>query len=152
MQQEITHEIIDLYQSWLTAWNNRSAEDMAALFAEEGNIIGFDGSQMHGRKDLKETLGLIFQHHATASYIAIIKEIRFFTENVAWLKADVGMVPANGTDINPALNAVQTMIAIKPGDEWQITIFQNTPAAFHAAPELAVKMTEELREVLSRNN
>jgi len=149
---EISEEVINLYQTWLSAWNSRDAATMAELFAEEGNIIGFDGSQMSGKQELRETLSLIFQHHQTASYIAIIREIRVFTENMAWLKADVGMVPANGTDINPALNAIQSLIALKLDGKWQISVFQNTPAAFHAAPELAVKMSDELREVLSKNN
>ena len=140
--------IIALYQQWLDEWNRRNAEGMGNLFAVDGNIIGFDGSQMIGRAELKDVLSNIFAQHPTAAYVAIIREIRFLATGVAWLKADVGMVPAGKTDINPAFNAVQTLIALKEESEWKISIFQNTPAAFHAMPELKDKMSAELREAL----
>ena len=66
------------------------------------------------------------------------------------IKADAGMVPAGKDDISPALNAVQTMIAVKEENDWKISVFQNTPAAFHALPELAERMTADLREVLKK--
>jgi ABC-type lipoprotein export system ATPase subunit len=33
-------------------------------------------------------------------------------------------------------------------DQWQIAVFQNTPAQFHRRPELAKNMTDELRQLL----
>jgi ABC-type ATPase with predicted acetyltransferase domain len=33
-------------------------------------------------------------------------------------------------------------------DQWQIAVFQNTPAQFHRRPELARNMTDELRLLL----
>ena len=152
MEQEKAKDIIDLYQDWLTAWNSRNADAMGALFLETGTLIGFDGSQIGSRAELVETLGTIFAHHATAAYVAIVREIRLFAPGVAWLKADAGMVPANATDINPAFNAVQTLIAVHVEDKWMVSVFQNTPAAFHASPELAEKMTNELRDVLAGSN
>ncbi|MBC7554501.1 MAG: SgcJ/EcaC family oxidoreductase [Taibaiella sp.] len=152
MIQDQAEIVIALYQRWLDEWNGRNAAGMAELFAEDGNLIGFDGSQIIGRADLEEVLGGIFAHHATASYVAIIREIRFLTAGVAWLKADVGMVPAGKMDILPALNAVQTLIALKEEDKWVISVFQNTPAAFHALPELSDQMTAELRKVLNEIN
>ena len=152
MEQEKAQEIVTLYQDWLTAWNNRNAAEMSTLFAEQGNLIGFDGSQISGRKELEETLSTIFAHHATASYVALIREIRFFSPDTAWLKADAGMVPSGGTDINPAFNAVQTMIAINVDGKWLVSILQNTPATFYAAPELKDKLTDELRQILADNN
>lgn len=148
-RQQDTEDIINLFQSWLDAWNARNASGMAALFAEDGNLIGFDGSQLIGRPELHITLDNIFNHHQTASYVAIIREIRFLAEGVAWLKAEVGMVPAGKNDINPALNAIQTLTALKTEDNnWQISLFQNTPAALHGQPELLEQMNLELRKVL----
>ncbi len=149
MLQQDTEQIIALYQAWLDAWNARNAAGMAAIFAEDGNLIGFDGSQLNGRDELHVTLDNIFNHHQTAAYVAIIREIRLLSPGVAWLKAEVGMVPAGKNDINPALNAVQTLIALKGEDgNWQISLFQNTPAALHGQPELLEQMNVELRKVL----
>ena len=148
MLQQETEQIIAIYQAWLDAWNARNAAAMAALFAEDGNLIGFDGSQLNGRDELHVTLDNIFKHHQTAAYVAIIREIRLLSPGVAWLKAEVGMVPAGKNDINPALNALQTIIVLKPEDGWRISLFQNTPAALHGQPELLEQMNLELRKVL----
>lgn len=148
MSNENIDIVINLYQSWLDEWNARNANGMTALFAENGNLIGFDGSQIIGKAELLDVLDNIFAHHSTAAYVALIREIRLLSPGVAWLKADAGMVPAGKDDINPALNAVQTMIAVKEENNWKISVFQNTPAAFHALPELAERMTADLREVL----
>ena len=51
-------------------------------------------------------------------------------------------------DIDPALNAVQSMIAVQKGGAWKIALFQNTPAAFHQRPDAVKKLTEELRAKL----
>ena len=42
-----------LYQRLLESWNRRDARDFAALFAEDAHVIGFDGSQMHGREEIE---------------------------------------------------------------------------------------------------
>jgi uncharacterized protein (TIGR02246 family) len=35
-----------LYLDLLAAWNARSADAFAMLFAEDGHVVGFDGSPM----------------------------------------------------------------------------------------------------------
>ena len=141
-------EVRWLYQELLNRWNRRNAEEMAELFAEDGNLIGFDGSQMNGRQGAAEALAQIFADHVTAAYIGIVREVRFLAADVAALRAVVGMVPAGQSDINPAVNAVQTVIAVRQQGQWRIAVFQNTPAAFHGRPELSEQLTQELREAL----
>jgi uncharacterized protein (TIGR02246 family) len=46
---QITH----LYQNLLSCWNKRSAADFAALFAEDGHVVGFDGSELNGRSEIE---------------------------------------------------------------------------------------------------
>ena len=58
------------------------------------------------------------------------------------------MVPPGQSDLNPAVNTVQTVVAAKRDGRWRIVLFQNTPAQFHGRPELAQQLTEELRQVL----
>jgi hypothetical protein len=58
------------------------------------------------------------------------------------------MVPPGQSDINPAVNAIQTLIAAKHNNQWRIAVFQNTPATFHGRPELSENLTEELRQLL----
>jgi uncharacterized protein (TIGR02246 family) len=137
-----------LYQEMLDRWNKRNAGELAALFEQAGNIVGFDGSPHNGRTEIESNLRQIFSDHPTAAYVGKVRDVRFLGPEVAILRAIAGMVPPGKSDLNPAVNAVQTLVAAKHQGQWRIALFQNTPAAFHGQPELSQQLTEELREVL----
>jgi uncharacterized protein (TIGR02246 family) len=135
------HELID-------AWNRGDAPAMAVLFASDGNVVGFDGSTMDGRETIESTLSGIFADHQTASYVAKVREVRFLSADVALLRAAVGMIPPGQRDINPDVNAMQSLVAVRNGDEWAVALFHNTPAAFHGRPDEAEALTDELRRLI----
>jgi len=135
----------DLYHTWLQAWNDRDAEAMAALCAEEAEVIGFDGSQMAGRGEVASTLAGIFAHHATGRYAGIVRSASLLGPDIALVRGVVGMIPAGMTELNPKLNTIQTLVASKREGRWRILLFQNTPAQFHGRPDLVEQLTEELR-------
>jgi len=137
-----------LHEELLTYWNNQDASGMASLFTMDANVIGFDGSQMNGQVQIETELKQVFANHKTANYVWKIEEVRFLGSHVALLRAIVGMVPPGKKEINPATNAIQSLIAIKQNDIWKISLFQNTPAQFHGRPELVDAMTKELTRLL----
>jgi uncharacterized protein (TIGR02246 family) len=144
----MTHEQADirnLYQQYLNAWNNRDAHAVTALTDDDCILIGFDGSHMHGHFEIENTIGQIFKDHQTSAYVGIVKEVRFLSVDVAVLRSIVGMIPPQQNTIKPDVNAIQIMTAIRKGDKWLISVFQNTPAAFHGRPELVKQQTEELQ-------
>lgn len=134
-----------LYQTNLDCWNRRDAAGMAALYGPHSLQIGFDGSQMTGAAAIESTLSNIFAHHMTASYIGIIREVRFLTPDVALVHAVVGMLPRDKRQINAAVNAIQTLVAKHENDRWRIELFHNTPAAYHGRPDDSAKLTAELQ-------
>jgi len=137
-----------LYHQLLDGWNRRSADDYAALFNEDAYLVGFDGSPMNGRAEIASMLRQIFAGHPTAAYVAKVRGVRFLRPDVAVLHAVAGMVPPGQSDINPAVNAMQTLVATKSDGRWQIALFQNTPAQFHGRPHLSEALTEELPQLL----
>jgi len=137
-----------LYKELLTFWNNQSGVGMASLFAEDANVIGFDGSQMNGRQEIETELKQVFANHRTARYVWKIEEIRFLDSQTAVLRSIVGMVPPGKIELNSAMNAIQSLIAIRQNGFWKISLFQNTPAQFHGRPELVDAMTKELSKLL----
>jgi uncharacterized protein (TIGR02246 family) len=143
------NKVTALYQQLLDAWNNRSARGMADVFTEDGEMIGFDGSQSIGREEIFSHLKSIFEHHPTARFVSKVKSVRFLTSDIAILRAIAGMVPPGQSDINPNVNTHHTLVAVKNERTWRIQLFQNTPAQFHGRPELVEQMTEELRQLLS---
>jgi uncharacterized protein (TIGR02246 family) len=142
-------QVISLYQELLKNWNDRNPDAYSSLFTADGNIIGFDGSQANGRKEINDHLTEVFADHQTGTYISIVQEIRFLTDEIAVLRAVAGMVPHGQQDINPAINSIQLIIAHKEDTDFKIAVFQNTPAAFHGQPELAEQLTKQLRKVLA---
>ena len=141
-------EIKQLYQQLLEGWNRRSAADMAALFTQNGSVVGFDGSQMNGQAEIETTLAPIFADHPTARYVSIVQEVRILGPKVALLRAIVGMVPPGKSEINPATNAIQSVVAIQEREGWRVALFQNTPAQFHGRPHLVEQMTAELQALI----
>src|SRR5690349_13412218 len=95
------NEIERLHEKLLLFWNSQDAHGMASLFCEDGNTIGFDGSQLNGQSEIKVELEKIFSHHKTASYVWKVEEVRFMTETVALLRAIVGMMPPGKNEIDP---------------------------------------------------
>jgi uncharacterized protein (TIGR02246 family) len=140
--------ISDLYWQQLNGWNARNAGDLAALYAEDANVVGFDGSQVDGRREIESHFRQIFADHQTAAYVGKIREVRFLSPDVAVLRAVAGLVPPGKSDLNPDTNAVQTLVAARQDGRWRIAVYQNTPAAFHGRPEASQALTEELRQLL----
>lgn len=143
-------EVRKLYRKLLEAWDKRNARDYAMLFAADAILVGFDGTQVFGQADIGAHISEVFSHHQTARYVSIVRGVRAVTGEVVALSAVAGMVPPNKTDINPEVNAVQTMVAARRGSDWHVALFQNTPAAFHGRPDEAKALTEELRDALKR--
>ena len=151
-QTQAESQVHELYRDLLDAWNKRDAQVFAALYAEDGNQIGFDGSQMNGQAEIETHLRQIFADHMTATFVGKVREIRFLNEGTAVLRAVVGMIPPGQTDINPATNAIQSLVAVKRGGQWKVALFHNTPAAFHGRPEAVAELTAELRQLLKKGD
>ena len=140
--------VINLYAQMLEAWNRREADAFAALFAEQGSTVGFDGSELNGPAHIAAELRSIFAHHLTASYVAKVREVRRIDANTSMLRAVAGMVLPGQSQLNPAVNAVQSLVIVSEGSQQKIALLQNTPAAFHGRPHLGEQLTQELAEVL----
>ena len=138
----------ELYARLLEAWDKRNARDFALLFTSEGNLVGFDGSQVNGQLEVGAHLTEIFSHHQTPTYVSIVRDVRLIAPDVTLLRANTGLIPPGKDDIEPALNAVQSMVAAQKGGSWKIALFHNTPAAFHERADLVKKLTDELRAKL----
>ena len=143
-------QIRALYASFLDGWNRRSGAAVAAGFADDGDIIGFDGTHHRGRLSIAADLRAVFGSHQTPAYVAVVRSVRPIAENVAVLIANAGMIPAGENDLDPDLLTVHTLLAVdEGGGRWRISLFQSTPAGFHAFPEERAALTDELRGLLA---
>lgn len=148
MEYNSSKEVQSVYKQLLDAWNNRNARGMADLFTEDGESIGFDGSQSIGREEIFSHLNPIFEHHQTARFVSKVKDVKFLSSDIVIVRAIAGMVSPQTNDINPNVNTHHTLIVVKKEGYWRIQLYQNTPAQFHGRPELVEQMTEELKALL----
>jgi uncharacterized protein (TIGR02246 family) len=142
------HPIRRLYEHILIAWNQQDAAAMAARFEEDGNLVGFDGSQADSRAAIEDHLRPIFADHPTAAYVARLREVRMLGRDVGLLRAVAGMIPPNSDDINPALNTIHTLVAVEHAEGWRAALFRSTPAAWHGRAQDSAELAEELRDVM----
>jgi uncharacterized protein (TIGR02246 family) len=144
----VADDVEALYRKVLSRWNERDSAGYAALFALDGSMVGFDGSSLEGSTPIAEHLQSIFADHKPATYIAKVLEVRTLGSDAALLRSVVGMVPPGKADINPDLNAVQSLSAVRTDAGWRVAHFQNTPAAFHGRPEAVEALSAVLRAQL----
>jgi uncharacterized protein (TIGR02246 family) len=139
-------QIRALYAAFVDGWNRRSGAAVAAGFADDGDIVGYDGTHHHGRLAIAADLRQLFTSHQTASYVAVIRSVRPVAPGVALLLAHAGMIPPGGNDVDPRFHTLHTVVAVDEGaGRWRISLLQATPAAWHQHPEAREALTEELQ-------
>ena len=118
---------------------------MAALFAEGGAQVGFDGSEAQGPQTIHQQLAPIFRDHPTKRFVHVVREVQWLTDGVAMLRACAGMVPRDSLELDESKNVVQTLVVRKEGGGLRIVLFQNTPARLDGRPEAVAAMSRELK-------
>jgi uncharacterized protein (TIGR02246 family) len=138
------NEVLALYLTFIQQWNNRDAAAMAACCANNCTLIGFDGSLIQGRQNIERQLSGIFADHATPRYVTLPAKVTFLHAQIAQLLAHVGMVATGKDQVDPALNAVQSVTLVKQNGHWLIEQYQNTPAQYHNNPQATQALTADL--------
>jgi uncharacterized protein (TIGR02246 family) len=144
-------EITELHAAIFEAWNRRDAAGLAGVFLEDGLMIGFDGSTLSGRAEIERHLTEIFRQHETPPMVRKIRSARFPAPEMAVLHLVAGIVMPLVGDINPNLNLVQVMTAVKRDGGWRVAVLQSTPAALHMDPTGRAALAAELRTVLQNS-
>ncbi len=142
-------QIRALYAQFLDGWNRRSGAAVAAGFADDGDIIGFDGSHHRGRLSIAADLRQLFGARPTPSFVGVVRSVRPVAAGVAVLLAHAGMIPPGGNDFDLRLHTVHTLVAVEEDGRWRISLLQSTPAAWHQHPEAREALTQELRGLLT---
>lgn len=139
-----------LYQQLMDGWNEGSGEAFAAPFAEDGDLVGFDGTLLNGRQEIISFHQQLFYKYVKGTrLVGKVRSVRFLTPHVAIMHAVGGTIMAGQTDIDPERNSVHTLVAERGGQgEWRLTAFQNTRAQYLGRPEQSLALTEELRKLL----
>jgi hypothetical protein len=77
--------------------------------------------------------------------------VRLLSEGVALVSAAAGMYPPGSFRVDPSVNTLQTLLAVREEGRWRAMLYQNTPAVFRGRPDLAQQLTLDLDRALARS-
>ena len=117
----------DLYRELMDGWNRGSGEAFAAVFTEDGDLIGFDGTHLKGRAEIATFHQELFDKWLKGTrLVGRVKDVRFLSSDVALMHAVGSTVMRGKTEPASERDSIQTLIATRPSGEWRLAAFQNT--------------------------
>jgi uncharacterized protein (TIGR02246 family) len=116
-----------LYQQLMDGWNEGSGAAFATPFAEDGDLIGFDGTHLKGRREIAQFHQGLFETYLKGSrLVGQVTSSRFLSPNAALIHAVGGTVMRGKSAPSPERDSIQTLVLRKHNGEWRIAAFQNT--------------------------
>jgi uncharacterized protein (TIGR02246 family) len=116
-----------LYQQLMDGWNAGSGAAFAAPFAEDGDLVAFDGTHFKGRQEIVPFHQKLFETHLRGTrLVGKVASVRFLSPDVALMHAIGGTVMRGKTAPAPERDSIQTLVLRKYNGEWRIAAFQNT--------------------------
>jgi uncharacterized protein (TIGR02246 family) len=116
-----------LYQQLMDGWNRGSGDAFAAVFAEDGDLVAFDGTHFEGREEIAPFHQQLFDKWMKGSrLVGQVKDVRFLSPDIALMHAVGGTVMRGKSEPSPERDSIQTLVAIRQDGEWRFAAFQNT--------------------------
>jgi uncharacterized protein (TIGR02246 family) len=140
-----------LYQQLMDGWNQGSGDAFAAVFTEDGDLIGFDGTHFKGRQEIAPFHQRLFDKWLKGSrLVGEVEDVRFLSPEVALMHAVGGTVLRGKSEPVPERDSIQTLVATRQDGEWRLAAFQNTrlhPMDTSAGPFLVWTLSDLLWKV-----
>ncbi len=116
-----------LYQRAMDGWNQGSGAAFAAAWAEDGQLIGFDGTHFKSRAEIAQFHEPLLQTYLQGTrLVGEVTDVEFPAPDVAVLHARGGTIMRGATRPTPERDSVQTLVAVRRDGAWELLAFQNT--------------------------
>jgi len=117
----------DLYQKLMNGWKQGSGEAFAAVFTEDGDLVAFDGTHFKGREEIAPFHQELFDRWMKGTrLVGRVEDVRFLSPDVALIHAVGSTVMRGKSEPSPERDSIQTLVAVRQGEEWRLAAFQNT--------------------------
>ena len=117
----------DLYRELMEGWNRGSGEAFAAVFTDDGDLVGFDGTHLKGRAEIATCHQELFDKWMKGTrLVGQVKDVRFLSSDVALMHTVGSTVMRGKTEPAPERDSIQTLVATRQSGEWRLAAFQNT--------------------------
>lgn len=111
----------------MEGWNQGSGAAFAAAFTEKGDLVAFDGTHFHGRREIAPFHQELFDKWLKGSrLVGQVKDVCFLSPDIAVMHAVGGTVMRGESRPAPERDSIQTLVAVQEAGEWLVAAFQNT--------------------------
>jgi len=143
-----------LYTQLMEGWNAGSGAAFAAPFAEDGDLVAFDGTHFKGRQAIIDFQQPLFDRWLKGTrLVGEVQSVRFLNPDIAVMHAIGGTLMRGKLKPDPARDSIQTLVAVRSEGTWQLAAFQNTrlrPMSRSFAAVLLWNFTDWLWSLLRR--
>jgi uncharacterized protein (TIGR02246 family) len=116
-----------LYRQFMDAWDKGDATALAAVFTDDGDLVGFDGTHLRGRAVIEEFQQKLFDKYLKGTRLTgTVNAVRFLHPDTAVMHAIGGTILRRKTKPARARDSIQTLVAARTDDGWRLAAFQNT--------------------------
>jgi uncharacterized protein (TIGR02246 family) len=116
-----------LYDRLMDGWNAGDGRAFAAPFLDDGHLVAFDGTHFDSRAQIAQFQQELFDTHLKGTrLVGTVTGVRFLGPHVALLHAVGGTIMRRKSEPAPERDSIQTLVAVRTGDAWELAAFQNT--------------------------
>ena len=116
-----------LFEDLLGDWGRGDGEAYGSRFTEDADYVAFDGTRTRGRREISASHQQLFDKFLQGTRLTgRILSIKFPHQDVALVHATGGTIMRGKTEPSPERASIQTLVAVREGDEWRFAAFHNT--------------------------
>ena len=120
-------EIRALYVQLVDGWNAGDGAAFAAAFADDADLVGFDGTHHRGRDEIARSHQVLFDKWLKGTrLVGSVESVRFVSADVAVVHALGGTILRNKSQPAPERASIQTLVATRAAGDWRLAAFHNT--------------------------
>ncbi len=119
--------IRDLFTRLLDDWGRGDGNAYGSQFTEDADYVAFDGSRTTGRGGIAASHQQLFDKYLRGTRLTgRIESVKFLGPDVALVHATGGTVMRGKSRPSPERDSIQTLVAVRHGDEWRFAAFHNS--------------------------
>jgi uncharacterized protein (TIGR02246 family) len=115
-----------LFGELLGDWGRGDGEAYGSRFTEDASYVAFDGTHTRGRREISASHQQLFDKFLKGTRLeGRILSIKFPSPDVAIVHTTGGTIMRDKTKPSPERASIQTLVAVREGDEWRFAAFHN---------------------------
>src|SRR5215210_995003 len=119
--------ICDLFRRLLDDWGRGDGSAYGSRFTEDADYVAFDGSRTTGRRAIAASHQQLFDKFLKGTRLTgRIESVRFPGPDLALVHATGGTMMRGKSSPSPERDSIQTLVAVRHGDEWRFAAFHNS--------------------------